>query len=59
MIIFIRIDPLILEDFKKAIMKEFDITDMRLMSYFLSIEVKFKRFFFLTGNLCKRSSQVI
>ena len=39
-LIFIRNKPKMVDDFKKVITEEFEMTDIRLMVYYLSIEVK-------------------
>lgn len=36
---FIGINPKMISDFKRIMMKEFVMTDLRLISYFLGIEV--------------------
>ena len=41
-LIFIENNLSMFEDFKKAMVKEFEMTDIRLMAYYLSIEVKQK-----------------
>ena len=42
-LIFTRSNPSMFEEFKKAIIKEFEMTDIGLMSYYLGIEVKQKK----------------
>ena len=41
-LIFIGSNPSFFEEFKKAMAKEFEITDIGLMAYYLGIEVKQK-----------------
>lgn len=41
-LIFIGSNPIMFEEFKKAMIKEFEMTDIGLMSYYLGIEVKRK-----------------
>ena len=39
-LIFTSNNPSMFEDFKKAMTKEFEMTDIGLMAYYLGIEVK-------------------
>ncbi|KAH9726136.1 hypothetical protein KPL70_008141 [Citrus sinensis] len=41
-LIFTRCNPSLFEEFKRVMIKEFEMTDIRLMAYYLSIEVKQK-----------------
>jgi hypothetical protein len=49
------------EEFKGAMMKEFEMTDLRLMKYFLGLEVKQhkKDIFCLTRSICEGDSKNI
>ena len=39
-ILFIRDDPTMIQDFKQSMVKEFEMTVLGLMAYFLGLEVK-------------------
>ncbi len=39
-LIYTSTDPVMLDEFKKAMMKEYEMTDLGLMKYFLGIQVR-------------------
>jgi len=39
-ILFTGDDPTMIQDFKQSMVKEFEMTDLGLMTYFLGLEVK-------------------
>jgi Reverse transcriptase (RNA-dependent DNA polymerase) len=60
-LIFMENSSRMVEEFKGAMMKEFEMTDLGLMKYFLGLEVKQheKDIFCLTRSICEGDSKKI
>ena len=59
-LIYIDTHPTMIEEFKKAMMKEYKMIDFGIMKYFLGIQIKQSpRKISITREICRRPTQEI
>lgn len=57
-LVFTGSNPIMFEEFKKAVIKEFEMADIGLMSYYLGIKVKQNEDeIFISTKICKGDAE--